>query len=92
MGRTFTEEETMTPVENHGVAILTDAYWRQRLNSDPNVLGREIRVNGVPERSSACCLLIFASSPPKPAFSCRSRSQLEQRTPKQRHSGGGGTQ
>src|SRR5439155_1342900 len=28
MGRTFTEEETITPVENHGAAILTDAYWR----------------------------------------------------------------
>ncbi|MEO6871957.1 MAG: ABC transporter permease, partial [Chthoniobacterales bacterium] len=35
IGRTFKESETITPVENHGVAILTDAYWRQRLNSDP---------------------------------------------------------
>jgi hypothetical protein len=47
MGRSFTEVETITPVENHA-AILTDAYWRQRLNSDPLVLGREIRVNGAP--------------------------------------------
>ena len=46
MGRAFTEPETITPVENHGVAILRDAYWRQRLNSDPNVLGQDIRVNG----------------------------------------------
>ena len=28
MGRSFNEAETITPVENHGVAILTDAYWR----------------------------------------------------------------
>ncbi|MBA3830554.1 MAG: ABC transporter permease [Chthoniobacterales bacterium] len=49
MGRSFNEMETMT-VENNGVAILTDAYWRQRLPSDPNVLGREIRLNGVPRK------------------------------------------
>src|SRR5437899_5921850 len=47
IGRSFNERETITPVENHGVAILTDAYWRQRLNSDSNVLAREIRLNGV---------------------------------------------
>src|SRR5205823_6981052 len=40
MGRTFTEEEA-TIAKNNGVAIVTDAYWRQRLNSDPNVLGRD---------------------------------------------------
>ena len=28
MGRSFNEAETITPVENHGVVILTDAYWR----------------------------------------------------------------
>src|SRR6266478_1837407 len=40
MGRTFSEEEAAV-AENNGVAIVTDAYWRQRLNSDPNVLGRD---------------------------------------------------
>ena len=73
------------------MAILTDAYWRQRLNSDPNVLGREIRVNGVPRK-------IVGVLPPDFRFlSSEARlflpltSGLEQRTPKQRHSGGGGT-
>jgi predicted permease len=91
MGRSFNEAETITPVENHGVAILTDAYWRQRLNSDPNVLGREIRVNGVPRK-------IVGVLPPDFRFlSSEARlflpltSRLEQRTPKQRHSGGDGT-
>ena len=28
------------------MAILTDAYWRQRLGGDPGVLGRTIRVDG----------------------------------------------
>src|SRR5947199_4616727 len=91
MGRSFYESETITPVENHGVAILTGAYWRQRLNSDPNVLGREIRVNGVPRK-------IVGVLPPDFRFlSSEARlflpltSRLEQRTPQQRHSGGGGT-
>ena len=91
MGRSFNDRETITPVENHGVAILTDAYWRQRLNSDPNVLGREIRVNGVPRK-------IVGVLPPDLRFlSSEVRlflpltSELEQRGPKQRHSGGGGT-
>ena len=34
MGRSFDEAETITPVENHGAAIVTDAYWRQVLTSD----------------------------------------------------------
>src|SRR5687767_3263418 len=39
MGRRFNELETVTPIENHGVAILTDFYWRQHFSSDPNILG-----------------------------------------------------
>src|SRR5207249_6206560 len=49
MGRSFTEAEADV-AENNGVAIVTDAYWRQRLNSDPNVLGRDIRVNTMPRK------------------------------------------
>ena len=36
MGRTFTESETITPIEDRGAAILTDAYWHQRYNSAAN--------------------------------------------------------
>ncbi|MEJ7617867.1 MAG: ABC transporter permease [Pyrinomonadaceae bacterium] len=43
-GRAFTDEETA--YQTDGVAILTNAYWRQHLGADPNVLGREIRVDG----------------------------------------------
>ncbi len=91
MGRSFNESETITPVENNGVVILTDAYWRQRLSSDPNVLGREIRVNGVQRK-------IVGVLPPDFRFlSSEARlflpltSELSQRGPKERHSGGGGT-
>ena len=49
MGRGFNEAEAEV-ADNNGVAIVTDAYWRQRLNSDPNVLGRDIRVNTMPRK------------------------------------------
>lgn len=90
MGRSFNEAETITPVENHA-AILTDAYWRQHFNADPHVLGRDIRVNGAPRT-------IVGVLPPDFRFlSSEARlflpftSSLQQRTPQQRHSGGGGT-
>ncbi len=67
------------------MAILSDAYWRQRLNSDQNVLGREIRVNGVPRK-------IVGVLPPDFRFlSSEARlflpltSELSERGPKQRH-------
>ena len=91
IGRSFDESETITPVENHGAAILTDSYWRQFLNSDPHVLDRNIRVNGVPRK-------IVGVLPPDFRFlSSHARiflpftSRFDQRTPQQRHSGGGGT-
>jgi putative ABC transport system permease protein len=44
LGRNFLPEE-----ESKGdVVIVTDNFWRRRLNSDPNVLGRSINLNGVP--------------------------------------------
>src|SRR5436189_4912504 len=38
LGRNFTDNET-GPHAN--VIILTDAFWRERVNADPNVLGRD---------------------------------------------------
>ncbi len=46
LGRAFTDEEMS--YETDAVAILTDAYWRQRLGADPAVIGRSIRVDGAP--------------------------------------------
>jgi putative ABC transport system permease protein len=48
IGRTFTDEETTSQTDH--VAILSDTFWRQRYNADPNVIGRHIRVNSVPRR------------------------------------------
>src|SRR5437867_5827583 len=91
IGRSFNESETITPVENHGVAILTGAYWRQRLNSDPNVLGRELRVNGVPRKIVGVLPPDFRFLSSEARFFLPLTSRLQERTPKQRHSGGGGT-
>lgn len=46
-GRAFTEAETSFETDN--VAILTDAYWRQHYSADPDVIGKQIRVDGLPQ-------------------------------------------
>ena len=42
-GRNFLPQEEMTA----DVALVTESFWRKRLNSDPMVLGRSITLNGV---------------------------------------------
>lgn len=86
IGRTFTDEETTSDTDH--VVIFSDAFWRQRYNADPNVLGKQIRVNSVSRTvigvlpptfrflsSDAQVFLPLASSP-------------EDRAPSRRHSGG----
>ncbi len=46
LGRSFADAETA--YENSRVAILTDAYWRERFDADPHVLGRTLRADGTP--------------------------------------------
>ena len=88
IGRSFDEAETITPIENHGAAILTDAYWRQRLNSDPHVLGRDIRVNGAPRKIVGVLPRDFRFLSSEARIFLPLTSRLQQRTPQQRHSGG----
>ena len=89
MGRPFTEADM---ANDAAVVILTDGFWRQRLNSDPNVLGRDLRVNGIPRK-------IVGVLPPDFRFlSSEARLYVgyktggEQRGPAARHSGGGAIQ
>ena len=42
-GRTFLPNEE----EAADVAVVTEAFWRKRLNGDPNVIGRSITLDGV---------------------------------------------
>ncbi|HEY6183603.1 MAG TPA: ABC transporter permease, partial [Terriglobales bacterium] len=44
-GRAFTESEMTYQTDNE--AILSDWYWREHFNADPNVLGRSIRSDGI---------------------------------------------
>ena len=70
---------------------MTDAYWRQRLNSDPNVLGRDIRVNTMPRKIVGVLPPDFRFLSSEARLFLPIRSRLEERTPQQRHSDGGGT-
>jgi predicted permease len=91
-GRTFTEDEgEIAKGKGAGVAIVTDAYWRQRLNSDSDVLGRDIRVNTMPRKIVGVLPPNFRFLSSEARLFLPIRSRLEERTPQQRHSGGGGT-
>src|SRR5947207_272869 len=92
MGRTFTEEEaTIAKGKGNGVAIVTDAYWRQRLNSDPNVLGRDIRVNTMPRKIVGVLPPDFRFLSSEARLFLPIRSRPAERTPQELHSDDGGT-
>lgn len=46
LGRGFTEEED-TP-RGPGVAVLSDGLWRRKFGADRAVIGKQVRINGVP--------------------------------------------
>lgn len=46
LGRTFFDDEAQPGRDN--VVVLSDAYWRRSFGSDSHVVGRVVRVNGVP--------------------------------------------
>jgi hypothetical protein len=48
-GRTFTDAETSYKTDN--VVLLSDAYWHEHFHANPNVIGREIRVDCFPKTS-----------------------------------------
>ena len=86
MGRSFTEEESIT---QRNVAVLTNAFWRQRFNSDPNVVGREVRVNGIPRKIVGVLPPGFRFLSSEARIFVSIKSNEEQRGSKARHSGGG---
>ena len=88
IGRNFTEEETAA---QKNVIILTDAFWRQRFNSDPNILGRDTRINGIPRKIVGVLPPAFRFLSSEARVFLPIKSDMEQRGPKARHSGGGVT-
>src|ERR1700732_3179905 len=86
IGRAFTDEETTSQTDH--VAILSDRFWRQRYNADPNVIGRQIRGNSVPRTVIGVLppTFRFLSSDARVFLPLASRP--EDRAPSGRHSGG----
>jgi predicted permease len=48
LGRAFTEEEGVPGSDN--VAILSEGLWKEMFARDPGVIGRDIRLSGIPRR------------------------------------------
>ncbi|HEV8581219.1 MAG TPA: ABC transporter permease [Thermoanaerobaculia bacterium] len=46
-GRTFLPEEDVTP-NGHPVVVLSHSFWERSFGSDPNILGKSIKLNGYP--------------------------------------------
>src|SRR5579885_1447875 len=47
-GRVFSEDEAVQGRDKE--AVLSEGLWKEMYASDPNVLGRDIRLNGIPYR------------------------------------------
>jgi predicted permease len=86
IGRSFTDAETSPQTDR--VVILTDAYWRQHFNADPQIVGRQIRFDGMPRTVIGVLPrdVRFLSSEARLYLPLSSRP--EGRLPAQRHSGG----
>jgi predicted permease len=48
LGRNFRPEEDAGAPGTHAVAILSYSAWQRRFNASPDVLGRDLRINGQP--------------------------------------------
>ena len=89
MGRAFTEADM---ANDAAVVIVTDGFWRQRLNSDPSVLGRDLRVNGIPRKIVGVLPADFRFLSSEASLYVAFKTGGEQRGPDARHSGGGAIQ
>ena len=88
MGRHFTEEEA---VGQKNVIILSDEFWRERFAADPDVLGRETRVNGIPRKIVGVLPPGFRFLSSEARVFVLIKTDALQRSGQARHSGGGGT-
>src|SRR5437868_12076614 len=85
IGRNLTDEETDLQTN---VIILTDAFWRERFNSDPNILGRDTRINGIRRKIVGVLPPAFRFLSSEARVFLPIKSDMEQRGPKARHSNG----
>jgi predicted permease len=84
MGRTFTEEEMF--YKDSGRAILTDEFWRNQFNADPEVLGKTFTVDSQPVTVVGVLPPGFRYLASKARFFVPLASAPEDRKPDRRHS------
>jgi predicted permease len=84
-GRAFVEQE-MTLGANDAV-VVSDGYWRARLNGDTNAVGRSVRIDGVQKTVVGVLPHDFRFLSSKAALFLPLASEPEQRSSTQRHSG-----
>lgn len=85
IGRSFTEAEMA--LRSDGVAIVTDAYWRQHLGGGLDVIGRTIRVDGVEKTVVGVLPPDFSFLSSKTRIYFPLSSNPDDRVPRRRHSG-----
>lgn len=82
IGRNFTDSET-DPHTN--VIILSDGFWREHFNADPNILGRDTRINGIPRKIVGVLPPGFRFLSSEARVFLPIKSGMEERGPKARH-------
>lgn len=87
LGRAFTDDEMTYNTDD--VALLSDSYWKENFNSDPNVLGRTIRVDGLTKRIVGVLPPEFQFLSSRATLCLPLSSSPDQRGPAERHSGSG---
>ena len=53
LGRAFLPEEDRPGAD--GVVVLSDGLWRRRFGGDPSVVGRDVRIDGLPQAIRSSC-------------------------------------
>ena len=86
IGRTFTDEETTSDTDH--VVILSDTFWLHHFNADPRVIGEQVRVNSVPRTVIGVLPPVFRFLSSDAQVFLPLASRPEERTPRDRHSGG----
>lgn len=84
MGRTFTDDEMW--YKDSARAVLTDEFWRQQFNADPEVLGKTFIVDSLPVTVIGVLPPGFRYFTSKARFFVPLASNADDRKPERRHS------
>ncbi|HEX4749972.1 MAG TPA: ABC transporter permease [Bryobacteraceae bacterium] len=86
IGRGFTDAEMTNQADR--VVVLTDEYWRQHFNANPQAIGRTVWVDSIPRTVIGVLPRNFHFLSSKSQLYLPLSSSHEQRLPQERHSGG----